>query len=181
MLLCETSGLTSAARQIALAAMQAVDSALPEGPAAGEAWDSPREQRRGRLAGNLFAYCLQAGDFEVRCTSCQALIGHVWDRSDMLWMKIAEMAAADGMTAEAWDSPEEQRRWRLAGNLFACCLQASDFEMRCRMCMARGAGVLSLYVCGQSGSKRIQQHMWHALAGEPSHAGSLAALAQPHG
>ena len=58
MLLCETAGLTAAARQIALAAMQAVDAALPIAEA--------REHRRSRLAANLFAYCLQAGNFEVR-------------------------------------------------------------------------------------------------------------------
>ena len=64
MAFCERAGLTAAARQIALAALDAVDGAFPGGSRP----DSPKDvrlQRKGRLAGNLFAYCLQAGEYEV--------------------------------------------------------------------------------------------------------------------
>ena len=82
MLICEGTGLTAAASQIALAAMQAVDAALPpaEAAAGAEAWDAPRELRRSRLAGNLFAYCLQADRFEVSCgrqRPCSLVVGEV--------------------------------------------------------------------------------------------------------
>ena len=68
MAFCERAGLTAAARQVALAAMDAVHEAVPAGTGLDDSSDDswgPRVLRQGRLAGNLFAYCLQAGEYEV--------------------------------------------------------------------------------------------------------------------
>ena len=76
MAFCERTGLTAAARQIALAAMDAVHGAFPAGSGPHDSSDhssGPRVQRQGRLAGNLFAYCLQAGQYEVGPSLSRAL------------------------------------------------------------------------------------------------------------
>ena len=69
MAFCERAGLTATARQLALAATQAVDEAFPAEPLGLSAPGGPEAslavQRKGRLAGNLFAYSLQAGEYEV--------------------------------------------------------------------------------------------------------------------